>query len=741
MPAKQRKSDKRRPSQSEENELGMSEGGKPGRDAMVEVDGGEGTEAPNEVGAQSSQPSALPKSEGDEDTGDGAEASEANAKLQELKAKAASGKKLSNKERRLLQKYQEMADLQKETAQAEAALEENPYGEFLKNFSVILRGQNANAESGAHAQCLKADRFSISGKTKPLFTDASFSLSAGRRYGLVGPNGEGKSVLMKHIAAGVFPLPPGWDVLYVGQEVPASSETVADAVLSADRRRALILREEARLMEEMEGEGSAQWSDAMWEEKVKRLQELGDEAEALDAHGAEARVRIVLSGLGFKPEEADLPVSRFSGGWRMRVAIAQALLVSPRLLLLDEPTNHLDVRASLWLSDRLAKYDERSCLLVASHDADLLDEAATDCLHLESRGLRHYRGGFSDLLAAREQLVAQKTKQVQKEAKEKEKEKGGKGKNQGKGGKAAVSKDSDDENSKGGAPEISLKAYKVKFDFKGCEDEADDPGVGLSVRDVSFTYPSDDPKKRNQAIFSKLNFRLDASSKVALVGANGSGKSTLLRLLAGVLEPSQGEVEHGRQLRFAFCSQHFEDVWGEEAERQKETPVGFLCKKLQAEGGAGGRKGEEEARKLLGMFGLEGKSHLAPLSTLSGGQKARTSFAAAAAIRPHLLLLDEPTNHLDIESIAALVDALCAFPGGVVVATHDARLMKRLEAEVWLCGGGEAKRTQGGFDAYRRGVLRELQTEAERAEQEAKRKRFLKEKRRQAALEKAKTKR
>uniref|UniRef100_A0A0G4HXD5 ABC transporter domain-containing protein n=1 Tax=Chromera velia CCMP2878 TaxID=1169474 RepID=A0A0G4HXD5_9ALVE len=315
MPAKQRKSDKRRPSQSEENELGMSEGGKPGRDAMVEVDGGEGTEAPNEVGAQSSQPSALPKSEGDEDTGDGAEASEANAKLQELKAKAASGKKLSNKERRLLQKYQEMADLQKETAQAEAALEENPYGEFLKNFSVILRGQNANAESGAHAQCLKADRFSISGKTKPLFTDASFSLSAGRRYGLVGPNGEGKSVLMKHIAAGVFPLPPGWDVLYVGQEVPASSETVADAVLSADRRRALILREEARLMEEMEGEGSAQWSDAMWEEKVKRLQELGDEAEALDAHGAEARVRIVLSGLGFKPEEADLPVSRFSGGW------------------------------------------------------------------------------------------------------------------------------------------------------------------------------------------------------------------------------------------------------------------------------------------------------------------------------------------------------------------------------------------------------------------------------------------
>jgi len=440
-----------------------------------------------------------------------------------------------------------------------------------------------------------------------------------------------------------------------------------DDVLAADKERTALLEQELEMEKLLE--------TICTPESVQQYQELLELlATKLDA---EADVRRILAGLGFTDEQMEFPTARFSGGWRMRIALAKALFLKPKLLLLDEPTNHLDLEATLWLDEYLNGYPY--ALVVVSHDADFLDSICTDIIHLENCALHYYKGGYSEFKEMHDQQARQQLKQYEKAKKQSSKEKG----------ELTVAKPKD---------------YVVKFTFEKLDDAA---LKGISVHDVSFGY--------TQPLFTKLNFRLDCQTRMAFVGPNGCGKTTLLRLLTKKLVPSDGEVDLHRQLRIGEYNQHFEEYLPE-----GESAVQFLSTTYSIK--------EQDARKRLGMFGLPSQCHHLQIASLSGGQKARVCFASICLKKPHLLILDEPTNHLDIESVEALISALEHFEGGLVVVTHDARLIKAINSDVYRVG--EEKLTRCTFESYRREVLREIElraatiaAKAQKAAEEKKRKR------------------
>lgn len=397
--------------------------------------------------------------------------------------------------------------------------------------------------------------------------------------------------------------------------------------------------------------------------------------------------------------------STFSGGWRMRISLARALYVTPTLLLLDEPTNHLDLRAVLWLEEYLQRW--KKTLIVVSHDRDFLDTVCTDIIHLHDLKLQYYRGSFQDfekmyeqrrveankaferyekqMRAAKQSGEKSNQKKVQDQLKQKKK---GKGKD--KGG------DSDEE----GADEAPTRwnDYDVKFHFP--EPTELSPPL-MQLMDVKFGYPG-----RADFGLSDINVGIDMGTRVAIVGPNGAGKSTLLNLLAGDLEPTDGMNRRSQKLRIGRYSQHFVDIL-----QMDETPVSYLLTHFPQSG-----KAATDMRAMLGKFGLPGHNHLTPIVKLSGGQKARVVLAAISLSQPHILLLDEPTNNLDMQSIDALAEALDAFTGGVVLVSHDARLISRLcedeeHSEIWIVDDGTVTKWGSDFDDFRESLIKEIREE------------------------------
>jgi ATP-binding cassette subfamily F protein 1 len=507
---------------------------------------------------------------------------------------------------------------------------------------------------------------------------------AGRRYGLVGPNGKGKSTLLKLIGWRKVPVPAHMDVLMVEQEVVGSNETTAlQAVVAADTVLMGLREEEAELkatlarLESGEGASAAggKAAGAEDEDADDVAAQLGEVYQRLAEHGsggAEARAAKILAGLGFSDAMQKRVTGSFSGGWRMRISLARALYVQPTLLLLDEvraavylcdavsarccccclllpllhlspapvtqPTNHLDLRAVLWLEEYLQRW--KKTLVVVSHDREFLNNVCTDIIHLHDLKLTSYRGSFAQFEEMYEQRRREANKAFEKyekqlkaakatssKAKIEKVQAGAKQKAEQqaakKGGKHGGGGGSDEEGgAKGDAPR-KWSDYTVSFAFP---EPTELPPPLLSLSDCCFKYPG-----REDFGLADVSCGLDMGSRVAIVGPNGAGKSTLLNLIAGDLDPSSGESRRSQKLRIGRYSQHFVDILAYD-----ENPVEYLMRMHPT-----ANLKPETARALLGRFGLEGHNHLTPIIKLSGGQKARVVFASICLSQPHMLLLDE----------------------------------------------------------------------------------------------------
>ncbi|XP_067865754.1 ATP-binding cassette sub-family F member 1 isoform X2 [Heterodontus francisci] len=583
---------------------------------------------------------------------------------------------MSKKEKKKLKKqmeFQRQVDILKASNDAEG------------DFSVSQAEQSSRQAMLENASDIKLERFSISAHGKELFINADLYIVAGRRYGLVGPNGKGKTTLLKHIQNRVLNIPPNIDVLLCEQEVRADDTAAVDAVLKADVKRLKLLEEERQLQALLEkGDDRA----------GERLQKVYEELRATGAAAAEAKARRILAGLSFTPEMQNRPTKKFSGGWRMRVSLARALFMEPTLLMLDEPTNHLDLNAVIWLNNYLQTW--KKTLLIVSHDQGFLDDVCTDIIHLDAQKLFYYRGNYNTFKKMYQQKQKELLKLYEKQEKRlKDLKAGGKSTKQAeKQTKEALTrkqqkcrkKNQDEESHE--APELLKRPreYTVKFTFPN-PPPLSPPILGLHA--VDFSYENQKP------IFKNLDFGIDMDSRICIVGPNGVGKSTLLLLLTGKLTPTVGEQRKNHRLKIGYFNQQYADQLNME-----ETATEYLMRNFNLP--------YQDGRKCLGRFGLESHAHTIQISKLSGGQKARVVFAELACRQPDVLILDEPTNNLDIESIDALADAINVYKGAVIIVSHDARLITETNCQLWVVEEQRVNQIDGSFDDYKHEVLEAL---------------------------------
>jgi len=572
------------------------------------------------------------------------------------------------------------------------------------------------AEGGGSGNDVYVHKFNLTAGGKWLIKESGLSLVTGRRYGLVGPNGCGKSTLMNALAHRDEELAKGIpahvDILLVEQEVAASDTTALDMVLSADQKRLDLLKQQADLEERQLKEGLSTEEQA---DIGDQLREVYDELEAIGASSAEQRASAILSGLQFREEQKSWPTRNFSGGWRMRLSLARALFRKPRLLLLDEPTNHLDLHAVIWLEGYLQRW--KQILVVVSHDRNFLSQVTTDVLHIFQRKLVHYVGNYDVFEKVFEAKIEEYKKDYEKQQKRlKALKKAGKittdlsktDRNESKakkkdrekllkeaGGKAhdLLKEGGDEEDGDDLLQPLRDNNMRIIFNAGG---ECAHPLI--SVSEVTFGYS---PEK---ILFTDVNFGISVESRIALVGANGTGKSSLLKLITEDVSPIEGSVNTARSVRVGVYSQHSAEKLHED-----KTPVTYLQWRFP-------ELSYQEIRNNLGKFGLEGHHHEQSIATLSGGQKSRVVFVELGLQKTHVLLLDEPTNHLDLETVDALIDGLRAYEGGVMVITHNVQLISEVCEEIWILDGGKVNVWQSDFLEYRDYLeeqLREYQEEQE----------------------------
>merc|ERR1719445_1401352 len=624
--------------------------------------------------------SKSPKSDSDNDGSEGGEDSEEGNDAGEKEEKPK--KALTHKEKKALEKKKKMdaeiARMSTKGGSGHSALDAN----FTVAQALKTGGALANMENAVD---IKIDKFSIAAKGKDLFTNASLLIAQGRKYGLVGPNGHGKTTLLRHIGNRALQIPPNIDVLYCEQEVVADEKTALETVLLSDEKRTNLLNE-CKDSESKQEKGK---------DVTERLNEVYEELRAIGADQAEPKARRLLAGLGFTKEMQDRATNKFSGGWRMRVSLARALFIEPTLLMLDEPTNHLDLNAVIWLDNYLQNW--KKTLLVVSHDQSFLDNVCTDIIHLDQCKLWYYKGNYSTFKKMEEQKRRERIKDYEKQEKRIRDLKAAgqsKKKAEAKSKEALTRKQmknrsklekNDDE---AGPTELleRPKEYIVKFRFP--ETSALQPPI-LGLHDASFNYPGQPP------LFKKVDFGIDMESRIAIVGPNGVGKSTFLKLLIGDLDPTSGEMRKNNRLKLGRFDQHS----GEHLTAD-ESPAEYLMRLFNLP--------VEKARRALGSFGLQSHAHTIKMKDLSGGQKSRVALAELTLSAPDVVILDEPTNNLDIESIDALAEALNEYQGGVIIVSHDERLIRETNCQLWVIEEQTINEIEGGFDDYRKEVLDEL---------------------------------
>lgn len=507
--------------------------------------------------------------------------------------------------------------------------------------------------------------YAIAGR--PLFEGASAVIPDGHKVGLVGRNGTGKTTLFRLIRgelaleSGDIALPSGARIGGVAQEVPASKTSLIETVLAADTERAALLAEDT--------------------DDATRIAEIQTRLADIDAWSAEARAATILKGLGFDDDEQLKPCADFSGGWRMRVALAAVLFAQPDLLLLDEPTNYLDLEGALWLESYLAKYPHT--VVIISHDRGLLNRAVGSILHLEDRKLTYYQGPYDQFARQRAEKLALAAAQAKKQEARRAHLQSYVDRFRYKADKARQAQSRLKALAKMQPITTPQEAGLKRFDFPNPE-ELSPPIIHL---DGSSTGYGD------TTILSKLNLRIDQDDRIALLGKNGQGKSTLSKLLSDRLPSMSGKMTKSSKLRIGYFAQHQVDEL-----HVDETPLDHLRRERPAETPA-------KWRARLSGFGLMAEQADTPVGQLSGGQKARLSLLLATLDAPHMLILDEPTNHLDIESREALVEALTNYTGAVILVSHDMHLLELVADRLWLVSNGTVKPFEDDLEAYRKLLL------------------------------------
>jgi ATP-binding cassette subfamily F protein 3 len=504
-----------------------------------------------------------------------------------------------------------------------------------------------------------------------LLDGASARVPAGARVGLIGRNGAGKSTLFRVIAGDIAPehgaieLPARARIGRLPQEAPDGPESLTEIVLAADRERGALLAEAERASD------------------PHRIAEIQTRLADIGAHAAPARAAGILAGLGFSHQDQQRACQEFSGGWRMRVALAAVLFAQPDLLLLDEPTNYLDLEGTLWLEEHIARYPHT--VIVISHDRDLLDNAVDSILQLDNRRLTFYRGGYTSFERQRRERQALDQKFARKQEAERKRITAFVDRF-----RATASKARQAQSRLKLLAKLEPAAARVADEVR--EIVIPEPERLLSPPIIAFdgVAAAYEPGK---PVLRRLTLRIDNDDRIALLGQNGNGKSTLTKLISGRLAPSEGRITRADRLKVAYFAQHQLD---------ELDPAGSAydhVRRLMPDAP------EAKVRARAGAIGFPGAAADTPVAKLSGGEKSRLLLALACFEGPHLVVLDEPTNHLDIDSRAALIEAINGFAGAVILVSHDRYLLEACADRLWLVQNGGVAPFEGDLDDYRRLVL------------------------------------
>ncbi|KAH8092528.1 P-loop containing nucleoside triphosphate hydrolase protein [Cristinia sonorae] len=512
--------------------------------------------------------------------------------------------------------------------------------------------------SDAKGRDIKIDSYTLSFHGRLLIEGAEISLNYGQRYGLLGDNGSGKSTLLQSIAERDIDIPEHIDIYLVRGEAEPSEVNAVDYIIASAKDK--VARLEARIEELSVAEDVDELA----------LDSLYEQLEEMDPSTFEAKAGSILHGLGFSTEMMARPTKDMSGGWRMRVALARALFIKPHLLLLDEPTNHLDLEAVVWLEAYLSMYNH--ILVITSHSQDFMDSVCTNIMDLTmKRKLVYYGGNYSTYVRTKSENEVNQMKAYQKQQDEiahikKFIASAGTYANLVKQAKSKQ-KIIDKMEAAGLIEKIEVPR-PLRFNF---EDINKLPPPILAFNDVAFSYDG----KKEHYLYQNLSFGIDMDSRIAIVGQNGTGKSTLLNLITGALQPCEGTISRHVNLKLAKYSQHSADQLP-----YNKSPIEHL-QSMYAEKYP--EKDLQAWRAQLGRFGLSGSHQTSTIKQLSDGLRNRVVFSQLAMEHPHILLLDEPTNHLDMASIDALARAIKEYEGGVVIVSHDFRLISQVAEELW----------------------------------------------------------
>ena len=506
---------------------------------------------------------------------------------------------------------------------------------------------------------------------RTIIEDGNVCIQDGWRVGVIGHNGAGKSTLFKLISgdlqadSGVVSISSGQSMGMVRQDMPETDDSLLDVVLAANIEMAEL------------------WKCTETETDGNKIAEIFQRLEDLDAYSAPAKASMLLTGLGFKPEELSEPFSSFSGGWRMRVALAAALFVEPEILLLDEPTNHLDLEAIMWLEDYLLSY--RYTLLIISHDRELLNKCIDHVIHVDKKQLTLSTGNYDTFERERALKAGLQQKMHEKQEAARAHMQSFVDRFKAQASKARQAQSRMKALEKMDIVDAVIADRTIQFKFPNPKQI---PSPMISINHADVGYAADAP------ILKRIHRNIDNDDRIALLGANGEGKSTLMKLIAGRLDVSKGDVTRSEKLKIGYFSQHQTEELDLDSTPYLEMFSLFRNKNGEAK--------EHLVRAKLGAFGFSRDLADNKIGDLSGGEKARLLFAFMSFDAPHLLLLDEPTNHLDIDTREALVQALNNYEGAIVIVSHDPNMVERVADRLWLIKDGACHDFDGDLSDYRK---------------------------------------